>query len=159
MANPSSCPDHTARADLADLEGHLRRKSRRVTGPRQAILRVLREEARPMTAREILAGLPSGSCDLATVYRSLHMLSGLGMISRIHFGDGACRFELADEPGTPHRHHHHHLICTRCATVVELAHCAIADMEQQVANRNGFMAVTHRLEFFGICPGCQRTSG
>jgi Fur family ferric uptake transcriptional regulator len=148
------CGRHRAPVALADLEGHLRRRSRRVTGPRQAILRVLRDQARPLTAREILAGLADGPCDLATVYRSLHMLCGLGLVCRLHFGDGACRFELADNPADG-GHHHHHLICTRCAAVTELDSCAIEAMEQRVAEASGFKGVTHRLEFFGVCPGCQ----
>jgi Fe2+ or Zn2+ uptake regulation protein len=29
------------------------------------------------------------------------------------------------------------------------------EMEAAIASRNGFKAVTHKLEFFGICPQCQ----
>jgi Fe2+ or Zn2+ uptake regulation protein len=29
------------------------------------------------------------------------------------------------------------------------------ELEQQIASRNGFKAITHKLEFFGICPDCQ----
>ena len=147
-------PQARRRAALPDLESHLRRQARRVTAPRQAILRVLREQARPLTARDILGCLPPGGCDLATVYRSLHLLAGLGIVCRLNFGDGACRFELADDPGDG-QHHHHHLICIRCAQVVELDTCGLEEAEQRIAEANGFKAVTHRLEFFGICPGCQ----
>lgn len=149
-----SCGQHRQRAALVDLEGHLRRRSRRVTGPRQAILRVLRDQARPLTAREILAGLAQDECDLATIYRSLHMLGGMGLVCRLHFGDGVCRFELADNPAEG-GHHHHHLICTRCSGVVELDICDVERLERQVEQANGYKSVTHRLEFFGVCPGCQ----
>jgi Fe2+ or Zn2+ uptake regulation protein len=39
--------------------------------------------------------------------------------------------------------------------VVEIDDCSTADMEEKIAARNGFKAVTHKLEFFGICPRCQ----
>jgi Fe2+ or Zn2+ uptake regulation protein len=38
---------------------------------------------------------------------------------------------------------------------VELEDCTICELEEQVASRNGFIAVTHKLEFFGVCPACQ----
>jgi Fe2+ or Zn2+ uptake regulation protein len=40
--------------------------------------------------------------------------------------------------------------------VVEIEECFPAEIEQRIASENGFQAVTHRLEFFGICPGCQK---
>jgi Fe2+ or Zn2+ uptake regulation protein len=44
----------------------------------------------------------------------------------------------------------------RCAEVVEIEECSIRELEEQIAARNGFATVTHKLEFFGICPRCQR---
>lgn len=137
---------------LPELAEHLRRQNRKLTGPRQAILKILARRASPLTIREIFAALDPGACDLATVYRCMHLLRVLGLVKLLDFGDGAARFELlagsADE-------HHHHLICTRCAAVVEIVECFTADLEQRIALQNGYTAVTHRLEFFGICPRCQ----
>jgi Fur family ferric uptake transcriptional regulator len=62
------------------------------------------------------------------------------------------RFELVVEGEDDH---HHHLICTRCAMVVELDDCGLPDLQAGIAARNGFKAVTHKLEFFGLCPRCQ----
>ncbi len=143
---------HHPQAALPELTERLRQKSRKVTGPRQAILQVLREHPHPMSNREIFAELPKGDCDLATVYRSLHMLEGMRMVKRFDFGDGVARFELLAEGDDGH---HHHLICTGCSTVVELAECFTREMEERIAARNGFKAITHRLEFFGVCPRCQ----
>ncbi len=105
-----------------------------------------------MSTREILAALPSGDCDLATVYRSMHLLEEMGMVKRFDLGDGVARFELLADGDDGH---HHHLVCTRCAEVIELEDCAMRELEEKIASRNGFKAVTHRLEFFGICPECQ----
>jgi len=147
------CPAPSRHAALPELAERLRRRSRKVTGPRQAILDTLRRQAHPLSIREIFAALPRGDCDLATVYRSMHLLEGMGMVKRFDLGDGAARFELLVEGDDGH---HHHLVCTRCAGVVELQDCSIHELEDQLARRNGFKAVTHKLEFFGICPACQR---
>lgn len=143
---------HLERPGLPELAACLKRQSRKLTEPRQAILEILRRQAHPMAIKEIFAALPSGFCDLATVYRSMHLLERLAIVKRYDLGGGSARFELL-----PHGDdgHHHHLVCTRCAGVVEIEGCAMGDLEQRLAEQNGFAAVTHRLEFFGICPDCQ----
>jgi len=134
------------------LTNRLRRQARRITGPRAAILEILRRQPHPLTNREILAALPRGHCDLATIYRAMHLLEEMGMVKRFDFGDGSARFELVGENDDGH---HHHLVCTRCAEVVEIEQCFPKEIEERIAAANGFKAVTHKLEFFGICPGCQ----
>src|SRR2546423_1832218 len=144
---------HTAkRSGLPELTERLRRRSRKVTGPRQAILGLLRSQAHPMSIKEIFAALPQRQCDLATVYRSMHLLEQMGMVKKFDFGDGTARFELLEEGDDGH---HHHLVCTRCTEVVEIDECAMRELEERIAAHNGFRAVTHKLEFFGICPACQ----
>ena len=147
-------PDQTHRhADLPRLTDRLRQNSRKVTGPRQAILKILRKQAHPMSSKDIFATLPKGDCDLATIYRSMHLLEGMGMVKRFDLGDGIARYELLEEGDDGH---HHHLVCIRCAEVVEIKECSMHELEERSAADNSFEAVTHKLEFFGICPDCQR---
>jgi len=143
-------------APLSELTGRLRDQAVKITGPRQAILEVLRQHRRPHTNKEILAALPEGECDLATIYRSMHLLEKMGMVKRFDFGDSIARFELVSEIDGGH---HHHLVCTRCGVVVAVNECFPEDFEQRVAVKAGFKAVTHRLEFFGTCPDCQSAPG
>ena len=109
-----------------------------------------------MSVKEIFQELPSGDCDLATVYRCIHMLAGMGMVKRFDFGDHVARFELLAEGDDGH---HHHLICTACTQVIEIEDCFIRDLETRIAESSGFQGVTHKLEFFGICPACQSPAG
>jgi Fur family ferric uptake transcriptional regulator len=141
-----------AHVPLPQLAARLRQKSHKVTASRQAILEILRRHSHPLSNKEIHAALPGGDGDLATVYRSMHLLESMGMVKRFDLGDGVARFELLVEGDDGH---HHHLVCTKCAGVVELEGCCVDELEQQIAARNGFQAVTHKLEFFGICPECQ----
>ncbi|MHB8520938.1 MAG: Fur family transcriptional regulator [Limisphaerales bacterium] len=147
--SPSGQPPLEKLAALAD---RLRQHARKVTGPRQLILDVLRRNTHPLTNREIFNALPQGEGDLATVYRSIHLLEKMGMVKRFDFGDGVARFELVREGEDGH---HHHLICRHCAAVVEIEDCFPRALEVKIASRNGFKRITHKLEFFGVCPRCQ----
>ena len=138
---------------MSALTGRLRRASLKVTGPRAAILEILSHHPHPLTIKEIFSQLPKGGCDLATIYRAMQLLEKLRMVQRFDFGDGMARFELVNEGDDGH---HHHLICTKCADVVEIQECFPPEIEQRIASENKFQAVTHRLEFFGVCPACQK---
>jgi Fur family ferric uptake transcriptional regulator len=137
---------------LPRLAEKLRRHAHKITGPRQAILEVLRGNSHPLSNKEIHAALPGDECNLATVYRSLHLLESMKIVKRFDLGDGVARFELLGEGDDGH---HHHLICTVCGRVVEIDECFTLELEEKIAARNGFKAVSHKLEFFGVCPGCQ----
>jgi Fur family transcriptional regulator, ferric uptake regulator len=138
--------------ELPELTEKLRLKLRRVTIPRQAILRILRTHKGPLTIKEIHKTLSPGHCDLATVYRSVHLLERMGMVKRFDLGEGAARFELLGEGDDGH---HHHLVCTRCSDIVEIEECFPEELQARIATANGYAKVTHRLEFFGVCPRCQ----
>lgn len=137
---------------ISELTDRLRSGSKKITGPRKSILDVLCRHPHPLTNREIYSGLAAGECDLATVYRSIHVLVEMGMVQRFDFGDGVARFELVHHDSAAH---HHHLICVRCSDVVEIDECFPAEIEKRIAERNGYKSVTHKLEFFGLCPACQ----
>ncbi|HXR04966.1 MAG TPA: transcriptional repressor [Verrucomicrobiae bacterium] len=149
-------PHSSRRQAMSALTGRLRRQSRKITSPRQAILEILRKHPHPLMSKEIFAIMPKGQCNLATIYRTLHLLEKMEIVKRFDFGDGAARFELVGEGDDGH---HHHLVCTRCAAVVEIEECFLREMESRLAAANRFIAVTHKLEFFGICSRCQKRPG
>jgi len=137
---------------LPELTERLRRRSRKVTGPRRAILEILRRHSHPLSIKQVFAGLGNKDCDLATIYRSMHLLEEMGMVKRFDFGDGGARFELLEEGDDGH---HHHLVCLQCSTVVEIAECFPEQLEERIAHDYGFKRVTQWLEFFGLCSRCQ----
>lgn len=109
-----------------------------------------------MTIREIHECIGKTECDLATIYRSMHMLEKMGIVKRFDFGDGIARFEVLCCEASEH---HHHLVCTDCAKVVEIEECFPEELERRIAVGNGFAQITHKLEFFGVCPECQGNGG
>jgi Fur family ferric uptake transcriptional regulator len=149
-------PHPTHRRELSALTDCLRRQARRITGPRRAILKILQERARPLSNKEILTALPRGQCNLATIYRAMHLLQKMGLVKQFDFGDGTARFELIC---AGRESHHHHLVCTQCSDVIEIEACGAKSFERRIAAAHGFKAVTHKLEFFGICPECQERPG
>lgn len=141
------------RLPLEELQRKLKHNSNKITGPRVAILEALYSQPHPIAIKQIFELVRDQGCDLATVYRSMHLLEELGVVTRYDFGDGSARFELACEG---HHHHHHHLVCNQCSNVVELDECLAEEWQQKLERKTGFKAVSHRLEFFGICPSCQK---
>jgi Fe2+ or Zn2+ uptake regulation protein len=146
------CSQHTPAPEWMD---RLRGQAGRVTRSRREVLETLQRLRRPSTPKQILDAVAHGGCDLATVYRSMALFEGMGLVRRVDFGDGLARFEIAD--ADPNGHHHHHLVCRACGLIVRLDDCILAEMDARLAGRYGFTEITHRLEFFGVCPKCVPT--
>ena len=87
---------------------------------------------------------------VATVYRTMKLLSDSGLAHARNFGDGQTRYEAAVG-----RHHHDHLICTKCGTIVEFENDRIEAMQDAVARRHGFKVTSHKMELYGLCKNCQ----
>ena len=66
------------------------------------------------------------------------------------FGNGDTCFELMGG-----RDDRHHLVYVHCSQILEIEDCFPQELEEYILARNGFKAITHKLEFFGICPECQ----
>ena len=125
-----------------------RRSSRR-----DAILEVLVSGPGHLSAEEIhLAArkrLPG--IGIATVYRALKFLCGCGKASEFIPADGVARYEPAGS-----RAHHDHLICTACGSFIEAVDPEIERLQERLAARHGFRLFSHKLEIYGLCPGCAR---
>jgi len=130
----------------------LRNAGLKLTKPRLAILNLMLSEHGPYTAEEWHARLGSPSrdqhCDVVTMYRCLAKFESEGLISRCDFGDGLIRYELRSKD-----HHHHHIICRQCRRVESLPECQFDNASLKLPTL-GFKDISHRLEFFGLCPDC-----
>lgn len=129
-------------------------KGYKLTPQREATLRVLLEnEQDHLTAEDVylLVKNTYPNIGLATVYRSLELLSELHIVEKVNFGDGGARFDLRaeDQP-----HMHHHLICTCCGKVEEIKDDWLMPMENRIQREFGFTVTDHRLDFHGTCRAC-----
>ncbi|CAD2077252.1 transcriptional repressor [Phocicoccus schoeneichii] len=89
---------------------------------------------------------------LATVYRTLELLSDLQILEKMNFGDGVSRYDFR-KTGT--KHFNHHLICVKCGKVQEVEDDLLSDVEKIIEHEYGFMVMDHRLTFHGVCRECQ----
>jgi Fur family ferric uptake transcriptional regulator len=87
---------------------------------------------------------------VATVYRTMKLLSDCGLATGRQFGDGQTRYEP-----TAGRAHHDHLICTSCGDIVEFANERIESLQALVARSHGFEVESHKLELYGRCARCR----
>jgi Fe2+ or Zn2+ uptake regulation protein len=143
--------DHpSSESQLASALQTLREHKNRITEPRKALLGILTREHGPFTAEE-LHGQMKGICDLVTVYRCLSAMEEINLVRRCDFGDGSYRYEFNTGD-----HHHHHIICRSCHSVQTLDMC-VADGLERMARQLGYANVTHTLEIFGVCVGCQKS--
>ncbi len=88
---------------------------------------------------------------VATVYRTMKLLSESGLAHARNFGDGQTRYEAAVG-----REHHDHLICTNCGTIIEFENDQIEKLQAIVARKQGFKVVSHKMELYGLCASCQQ---
>jgi Fur family ferric uptake transcriptional regulator len=70
------------------------------------------------------------------------------VVIRCDFNDGVVRYELAAGG-----HHHHHIVCRVCRLTTPIQACSV-DALQFLPTGHGYQNITHRLEFFGVCPEC-----
>ncbi len=88
---------------------------------------------------------------IASVYRTLDLLHGLGLVTRVDTGDGIARFE----PIHPDGAHHHHLVCTRCGAVEAFQDDALETAIHRVADRVDFEVTGHDVALRGVCARCR----
>lgn len=131
----------------------------KVTTQRVAILEVL--ENRPnehLTAEEIYecVRVQYPEIGLATVYRTIQLLSELNLIDKLNLDDGFVRYEIGKQGCGEYSHHHHHLICLGCGKVFTFQDDLLETLEQKIQNTMKFQIQDHEVKFFGYCEECQK---
>ena len=142
----------------ADLRAKLSERGYKMTPQRKEILGIFVERGGHMSAEDVYGVLRERESEigLATVYRALDLLSELGILVRMDFGDGCARYELSTSD--PKVHHHHHLICLKCKKVIEFEEDLLEDLEADIALKSDFEIVNHEVKFFGYCSECRARS-
>ena len=139
---------------IEKINQQLQSQGYKLTPQREATVRVLLEnEEDHLSAEDVfmLVKDKSPEIGLATVYRTLELLTELHVVEKLNFGDGVARYDLRND--TNH-HHHHHLICMQCGDVHEIMEDWLIPLEERLADHFGFEVLDHRLDFHGICSTC-----
>ena len=140
-----------ALADATQIIDRLAREGHRLTTPRQAIIKLVAPRQDHFSAQEVWDEVRERYSGIgrATVFRTLDLLTELGVLNRIHTGDGCHRYTVCETT------HHHHLMCVECGTVSSLEAAGIESQISRLASEAGFDLLTHHLELVGRCAACR----
>lgn len=139
------------------VRARLGEKGLRYTRGRQKVAAALIRADGPRSAvelhREMGAALP-----LSSLYRSLSLLTGAGVLTLHHGAGGLTRFEMAEWLIG----HHHHLVCVDCGAVDDISLSAelealIEEAADRIAGAGGYDLTGHNLEVEGRCRACAGT--
>jgi Fur family ferric uptake transcriptional regulator len=141
--------------NMTDLKQMFKDRQYKLTTQRQTILQAFIDHPEQHLSAEDVHGIvrqQSPEIGLATVYRTLELLSDLDILQKLDFGDGRQRYEI-NESSTPHQHHH--LICLDCGKVREFEDDLLETLETAISRKSKFNIIDHQLKFYGYCQDCQ----
>lgn len=140
-----------------------RQRGLRMTIPRQVILDVLEEFDGFASAEDIFMRVHQDhpGIGLATVYRTLILLTEMGLVSKIDPGDGKSRYELRAQNQKKETRHQHILICTGCYRVIKYSDFSdeerdtLHSIEHRLERMHDFAIQRHEVHYYGVCPRCR----
>ena len=88
--------------------------------------------------------------NITTVYRTLDLLSELGLVKHAHLGHGAPVYSTRE-------HEHLHLVCHRCEAVLEAPRELLDEVAAAARARWGFELDAVHLALSGLCRSCVGT--
>ena len=130
----------------------LRDKGYRLTPQRLAMLKIIAASLGHPDAEQIYeqmkAGFPTTS--LATIYKTLTLLKDMGEVLELNFATVGSHYDGKK----PYPHPHAHLY--QCGQILDPELATVADISREMARQTGYRITHHQLNFFGLCPGCQK---
>lgn len=124
---------------------------RRLTPARRAVAASIAGQPGHFTADDVLSAARERrpAVGRATVFRSLDLLTSLGLVERVDLPGGSHAY-VACQPAD----HHHHIVCERCGRTTEVGDLGLSPTLRRVEAETGYSLRSHRLELFGVCPAC-----
>ena len=128
----------------------LRQKGYRITPQRAMVLEVIGHATNHISAEEIYAPISKKypNINISTVYRTLELLTELGLVTATNMGDGTLRYHASGKG------RHHHLICNKCDKMIDIDECYLQELKDSLLSNYGFAAELKHIAFFGCCQTC-----
>jgi len=133
------------------LRDIFRAAGRRLTSQRRLILEVLEESDEHLDAETLYsqARIRDSDISLATVYRTLAVLREMGLVEEHRLGEEHGHYEpVRNEP-------HYHFTCLDCGRVIEFDTPLVAQIQQDLSEREGVCVTGTHLHLSGYCTQCQ----
>lgn len=145
---------NTSTSRLDYMVERLKENGFRITPQRIAIVEMLANSCEhpgvEQIYREVTKNFPTTS--LATVYKTVTLLKELGEVMEMGFGDESNRYDGKNP------HPHPHIMCVKCRSITDPDLSSLNEMSKELSEETGYKIVSHRLDFFGVCPNCQKIS-
>ena len=134
-----------------DIVTRLSKQGYRLTPQRLMILSAIENSDDHISAEEIYTQVVAKYpyVNISTVYRTLELLKGLGLVTETDLGEGRVRYHPADKG------QHHHLVCQECGAIIDLDESVLAPVKDVLLKEYGFMADLRHLAIFGRCVKCK----
>ena len=144
--------DSTNNEEIDVLEQYISENNLKITKQRRAVLKVFLECKNHVSVEELynIVLKTEPKTGLATVYRTLALLTKSGLALEMDFGDGQKRYESSYKSV-----HHDHMVCTECGKILEFNHPLIEKYQEEVAMQKNFKITSHKLDLFGLCQDCK----
>lgn len=137
-----------------ELRSSLHGRGQRLTPQRQTVLSLFERigAGSHLSAEEVHQRLLRAEerVSLATVYRTLRLLSSMELLRELELPEGGRRFELASDA---HRDHHH-LVCVGCGRTEEFESSVVLEEGRLAAGSHGFRLIECVLNVRALCPRC-----
>ena len=135
-------------SELESLARNLEGRGYRVTPSRLAVIAAVLQQRDHFTVDDLLRRCRGAG--RATVFRSMRLLTEMGVVCRVLLEDGSLHYRLS------RRGHHHHLVCLGCGGVQDLDECAVGGLVRKLARSSGYEIEGHWQEFYGHCASCRQ---
>jgi Fur family transcriptional regulator, ferric uptake regulator len=134
---------------ITGLGERLRDRGYRLTPQRELILAAV-ETLGHATPDEVLAEVrrQSAAVNASTVYRTLEVLEGLGLVRHAHLSERAPTYHSVSD------HEHFHLVCRNCGRIVSVAPDVLESVTDQLRDTRNFNVDVGHLTMFGACVDC-----
>ena len=129
---------------MSDLRAKLRDSGYRLTPQRELILAAV-DALGHATPDEVLAEVRthSSAVNASTVYRTLEVLEGLGLVRHAHLSDRAPTYHTVTD------HEHFHIVCRNCQKVVSVDPHVLDALIAGLREKHAFVIDVGHLTVFG----------
>ena len=149
----SSTAQRVEPPDVPDIAAVFRAKGIPMTRQRRQVWEFFALGSRAATVAEATEGLRDAGIGQATVYRTVTLLTDLGLLVRVQDRHGEIGFTA------PPIGHSHPLVCGSCRRVVRFdGKGDLTALEARLADETGFAIYGHHLEVYGLCGDCRAAS-
>lgn len=151
----SEHPEEHADNPMESLREYVAKNGLKFTKQRELIAEVFFNTTEHLTAEDLLEKVREhdSQVSLATVYRTMKLLTDCGLANPHRFGER----QTVYEPSESDDDHHDHIICRDCGKIFEFMDERIERIQDEVAQKHGLKLVSHRMELYGRCtrPDCE----